>query len=121
MSSTVLATKKTRTYPTIISRSGNDPEITISTGAPDREGDVLVPEGAHLENYLRNPVVLFGHRHDALPVASGSCSLVPLRRKAGTLGSSGYGRTVGCRGAWQFVPVLWARTRYNIGGTSVVF
>jgi phage head maturation protease len=35
--------------------------ITITTGNPDREHDRVFPQGAKLENYLRNPVVLWGH------------------------------------------------------------
>lgn len=42
--------------------------FTITTGAVDRENDVIVPDGWHLENYLKNPVVLFGHNYRALPV-----------------------------------------------------
>jgi len=46
-----------------------DARITISTMDEDREGDVLVPEGATFDGYNRNPVVLFGHEMHALPVA----------------------------------------------------
>jgi hypothetical protein len=35
--------------------------IVITTGNPDREKDRVFPQGAKLENYLRNPVVLWGH------------------------------------------------------------
>ena len=41
-----------------------DARITISSIDEDREGDVLVPEGALLDAFNRNPVVLFGHDHD---------------------------------------------------------
>ncbi|WP_397570650.1 hypothetical protein [Schlesneria sp. T3-172] len=33
----------------------------ISTATPDRVGDVLIPRGCQLENYAKNPVVLWGH------------------------------------------------------------
>lgn len=46
-----------------------DARITISTIDEDREGDVLVPEGVILANYLKNPVVLFGHDSRSLPIA----------------------------------------------------
>jgi hypothetical protein len=35
--------------------------IVITTGNPDREKDRVFPQGAKLENYLRNPVVLWSH------------------------------------------------------------
>ena len=34
----------------------------------DRVGDIMRIKGAHLENYLKNPVVLFAHKKDAKPV-----------------------------------------------------
>src|SRR5262245_28511365 len=42
--------------------------FVISTMRPDRVGDVVVPEGIVLENYRRNPVVLFGHQSASLPI-----------------------------------------------------
>ena len=36
-------------------------EAVISTGRPDRDGDVVEPSGWVLENFLRNPVVLWLH------------------------------------------------------------
>lgn len=45
-----------------------DARLTISTIDEDREGDVLVPEGAVLDAYRRNPVVLFGHSHYSIPI-----------------------------------------------------
>jgi len=43
-------------------------QFTISTGAVDRERDTIAPGGWRLESYRKNPVVLFGHRHDEPPV-----------------------------------------------------
>lgn len=40
-----------------------------STDDIDRDGDVLSQDGWELDNYLKNPVVLFAHRYDELPVA----------------------------------------------------
>jgi HK97 family phage prohead protease len=43
--------------------------VTISTPKPDRSGDIVEPHGVDLTNYKRNPVVLFGHNYDDLPIA----------------------------------------------------
>lgn len=40
----------------------------ITTASVDREGDVVLPSGINARNYKRNPVVLFAHRGDTLPV-----------------------------------------------------
>lgn len=34
---------------------------TINTSREDREGDIIVPKGVHLENFSKNPVVLWEH------------------------------------------------------------
>lgn len=44
-------------------------KFTISTSAPDRERDVIEPQGWDLSAFLKNPVVLFAHDYDSLPVA----------------------------------------------------
>jgi len=43
--------------------------FTISTGAVDRMGDTVDPSGWQLENYRKNPVVLWAHDSTSLPVA----------------------------------------------------
>lgn len=43
--------------------------VTITTPTPDRSMDVVVPTGGKLENFLKNPVVLFGHDYSQPPVA----------------------------------------------------
>lgn len=43
--------------------------VTITTPTPDRSGDVVVPKGGRLEHFLKNPVVLFGHKYDEPPIA----------------------------------------------------
>lgn len=43
--------------------------FTISTGAVDRMGDTVDPNGWQLENYRKNPVVLWAHDSGSLPVA----------------------------------------------------
>lgn len=40
----------------------------ISAETTDRMGDVVVAEGAQIENYLKNPVVLYAHDSRSLPV-----------------------------------------------------
>jgi HK97 family phage prohead protease len=43
--------------------------VRISTSDPDRSNDIVIPKGGKFENYLRNSVVLFGHKQDEPPVA----------------------------------------------------
>lgn len=41
----------------------------ISTREIDRDGEILVPDGAIIAEYLKNPVVLFGHNYSEPPHA----------------------------------------------------
>lgn len=52
-------------------KAESDREFTfvISTGAVDRDNDTIKVSGWDLENYRKNPVVLFGHRSDIPPIA----------------------------------------------------
>lgn len=43
--------------------------VKITSPHPDRSGDVVVPKGGKLENFLKNPVVLFGHDYWSPPIA----------------------------------------------------
>lgn len=43
--------------------------VKISTNSPDRSKDVVFPNGAVLENYLKNPVVALAHKYDGLSIA----------------------------------------------------
>lgn len=45
-----------------------EPSITITTSAPDRSNDRVMPRGGNLTNYLKNPVVMYGHDYHAIPV-----------------------------------------------------
>ncbi len=64
-------TKLTRKWGLIAAKadSGADPgdagpgplTFVVSSGAVDRHGDVVSPEGWHLDAYRANPVVLWGH------------------------------------------------------------
>ena len=43
--------------------------FAINTDDVDRDGEVLMPQGANLKHYNSNPVVLYGHDYNSLPVA----------------------------------------------------
>jgi hypothetical protein len=43
--------------------------FTISVQSVDRDGDVVVSKGCHLENYKLNPVVFWGHQSNDIPIA----------------------------------------------------
>lgn len=43
----------------------------ITTGALDRDKEIVKPDGGDFTNYLKHPVVLFGHKYSELPV--GKC------------------------------------------------
>ena len=42
--------------------------VTISSRSRDRHGDVLEPHGADTSAFDRNPVVLWAHKYDELPI-----------------------------------------------------
>ena len=44
-------------------------EGIVSTPDPDRHNEVVVQEGWKLENYLKNPVVLWSHQNMEFPLA----------------------------------------------------
>jgi len=43
--------------------------VTIATRARDRHGDILDAEGVRLDRFRKNPVVLYAHEYDGLPIA----------------------------------------------------
>lgn len=43
-------------------------EVVITTESVDRMGEVIKADGWELENYMKNPVVLWGHDHYTLPI-----------------------------------------------------
>lgn len=47
-------------------------DFTISTDSVDRMGDTIAIGGWRLENYKRNPVILWAHDSDSMPVAKAS-------------------------------------------------
>ena len=40
----------------------------ISTAIVDRDGELLLPEGAILDNYRKNPIVTWAHDYSSLPI-----------------------------------------------------
>lgn len=44
-------------------------EVLASSEAEDRDNDILLAAGAQLENFRKNPVVLYAHNYSGLPVA----------------------------------------------------
>jgi hypothetical protein len=40
----------------------------ITSSRPDRDREIVDPKGAILDDYLKNPVVLFGHDYRSLPI-----------------------------------------------------
>lgn len=58
--------------------------FTITTQAPDRERDVVHSDGVVLDNYLKNPVVLFAHDYRSLPVAR----CISLERSEGKISAT---------------------------------
>lgn len=55
--------------------------FTITTGAVDRDNDTINVDGWDLKHYLKNPVVLFGHRSDMPPIAKA----LSVKKSAGAL------------------------------------
>ena len=51
-------------------------EVVISTADRDRQGDIIMQDGWVLDNYLKNPVVLFGHDYWSLPI--GICDSISV-------------------------------------------
>lgn len=47
----------------IVKQEDNGGEIVISTPALDRDSDRVLPQGAKTANYLKNPVVQWGHNY----------------------------------------------------------
>lgn len=63
-----------KTYiPEVTATEGGDgirkAAFVVSTGSEDRDGDTVAPEGWMLDNYRKNPVVLWAHDVKSLPIA----------------------------------------------------
>ncbi len=59
-------------YTSEIKQIGDEENRTLrfitSTETIDRDGDILKVDGWKLDNYLKNPVILYGHNYGGLPV-----------------------------------------------------
>ena len=53
-------------------------EFTASTDNPDRDDEIIKAEAWQLGNYLKNPVVLFAHDYQSLPVGKAVSIKKPL-------------------------------------------
>jgi len=51
-----------------VKKDGEKYTFTISSGSVDRDNDTIDPNGWKLEDYRRNPVVLFGHQARMPPI-----------------------------------------------------
>lgn len=49
--------------------------IVASTETPDRDDEVVVPSTIRLDTYQRNPVVLWAHDQEKLPIGKSRCEL----------------------------------------------
>jgi HK97 family phage prohead protease len=47
-----------------------DAAMVVTTAQPDRVGDRIVTAGLDITNFLKNPVLLWGHDHSIPPIAS---------------------------------------------------
>lgn len=58
----------------IVGGNGSQDMLTFraSTSSPDRDGDIIEPEGCDYAKYMKNPVFLWAHDwHDKLPIGKG--------------------------------------------------
>lgn len=51
-----------------ISKENGTFEVVISTEHVDRDGEIVKQDGLDTKNFMKNPTVLFGHRHRELPI-----------------------------------------------------
>jgi len=114
-----------------VEKSDDGMIAVISTKVEDRDGDVLMPNGIKLENYEKNPVVLWGHDHSqpaigkALWVKAGRNNVkakiqwanTPLGQEVKTLYEDGImsAFSVG------FIPKRWEESRNDNGGFGYKF
>jgi len=61
--------RKQYTSEVVADGSGRRLTFKVSTGALDRDRDRIDPAGWDVSAYLKNPVVLWAHKYDELPIA----------------------------------------------------
>jgi HK97 family phage prohead protease len=98
---------------TVVRRAGDTASCLISTDDVDRDGDTIAVAGWQLQNYRRNPVVLWAHDPRQLPI--GKATRIEAQRGRGLIAE------------WQWAPHPFAaqvREAWNSGylnATSVGF
>ncbi len=55
---------------TATSAMGDECEMTVSTGNLDRQNDRVIPGGADLSGFMRNPTLLWAHDYSQIPIGS---------------------------------------------------
>ncbi|MFX1570618.1 MAG: HK97 family phage prohead protease, partial [Promethearchaeota archaeon] len=64
--------KINKTFHSEIKQIGEEQDRVLrfitSTEAEDRDGDIIEIDGWKLDNYMKNPVILYGHNYEGLPV-----------------------------------------------------
>ncbi len=61
--------KSTRHNIVSIDREARTVVFAINTDHVDRDNEVLLPRGAQMKNYRENPVIMYGHNYEGLPIA----------------------------------------------------
>lgn len=90
-------------------------KFTISTDAVDRDGDILAASGWLLGSYLKNPVVMWAHDYQTMPIAK----TVSIRRTEHGLVATAEFPPPGVHG---FADTVFAMARGGfIGASSVGF
>lgn len=74
--------------------------VRITTGAVDRDGEIVRPDGGQFDQYLLNPVVLFAHDYNSMPV--GKCVSLKTDDK-GVVAKTVYNNTEAANEIYQAV------------------
>ena len=64
------ASKRIVTTVTAAGAGSSEPEMTVSTSSPDREGDRVLASGADFRALQRNPVLLWAHSRNEIPIGT---------------------------------------------------
>jgi hypothetical protein len=80
----------------------------ISTATKDRDNEQLLPDGADLGNYSKNPIVLYGHDYKSLPI--GKNMWIKADDK-GLVAKTVFGKS-------EFADTIYKAYTEDIGGTG---